>query len=101
MEKQSDTSILIGNGLNINFGGNAYSNQFLIKRIIFNARANKYAPLFNGVIQGDEIARIFVELANWVNEITDGKYDDIIPDEEKHILEDFKSRYNWKLEHYY
>lgn len=94
-------SILIGNGININFGGSAYTNDYIIKRIIFNARANKYNLLFNGEIKGDDIAHIFVGLANLVNEITDGKYDNIVPDEEKPILEDFKARYNWKLEHYY
>lgn len=35
-------SILIGNGININFGGKAYTNDYIIKRILFNARANKY-----------------------------------------------------------
>lgn len=94
-------SILIGNGFNINFGGAAYTNQFIIKRIIFNARANKYDVLFDGLVSGDEIAQIFFELAQWTNDITSGKYDDIIPVEDVSVLEDFKSRYNWKLEHYY
>lgn len=94
-------SILIGNGFNINFGGAAYTNQFIIKRIIFNARADKYDALFDGLVSGDEIARIFFELAQWTNDITSGKYDDIIPAENMSVLEDFKSRYNWKLEHYY
>lgn len=94
-------SILIGNGFNINFGGAAYTNQFIIKRIIFNARAKKYDVLFDGQISGDEIAQIFFELAQWTNDITSGKYDDIIPSEDIRVLEDFKSRYNWKLEHYY
>lgn len=94
-------SILIGNGININFGGKAYTNDFIIKRILFNARANKYDSLFDGEINGDEIANIFVELAKWTNEIADGKYDAIIPENEKSILEDFKNRYNWKLSYYY
>ena len=101
MKKVSNKSILIGNGININFGGKAYTNDYIIKRIIFNARANKYDPLFNGEISGDEIASIFIELATWVNDISDGKYDSIVPEDEKHILEDFKTRYNWKLTHYY
>ena len=45
-------SILIGNGMNINFGGRAYTNEFIIKRIIYNARANKYDVLFGGTISG-------------------------------------------------
>lgn len=96
-----EKSILIGNGFNINFGGRAYTNDYIIKRIIFNARANKYDPLFNGEITGEQIANIFVEFAKLVNEITGGKYDDLIHDEEKPILEDFKARYNWKLKYYY
>ena len=94
-------SILIGNGFNINFGGAAYTNQFIIKRIIFNARAKKYDILFDGQITGDEIANIFFQLAKWTNDIVGGKYDDVIPPEDMGILEDFKSRYNWNLEHYY
>ena len=101
MKKVSSKSILIGNGININFGGKAYTNDYIIKRILFNARANRYDPLFNGEISGDDIASLFKELATWTNDISDGKYDAIIPDEEKSTLEDFKARYNWKLTHYY
>lgn len=101
MKNSIDKSILIGNGININFGGNAYTNNYIIKRIVFNAKANKYDLLFNNEIGGDEIASIFLELANWANDISAGKYDAIIPEEEKNILEDFKLRYNWKLTHYY
>ena len=101
MKNVSSKSILIGNGININFGGKAYTNDYIIKRILFNARANKYDLLFNGEISGDEIASIFVGLATWANDISGGKYDAIIPDAEKPTLEDFKVRYNWKLTHYY
>ena len=43
-----EKSILIGNGFNINFGGKAYTNDYIIKRIVFNARANRYEALFSG-----------------------------------------------------
>ena len=101
MREKTEKSILIGNGININFGGKAYTNDYIIKRIRFNARANKYDLLFDNKIKGDDIASIFVELATWTNEIYGGKFDAIIPSEEKPILEDFKARYNWKLTHYY
>ena len=101
MKKPVNKSILIGNGININFGGNAYTNNYINKRIRFNARGNRYAPLFNGEISGDDIANIFGKLAIWANNISDGKYDAIIPEDENSILEDFKRRYNWKLSHYY
>lgn len=94
-------SLLIGNGININFGGKAYSNQFIIKRIIFNARAGKYDALFEGTITGDEIARVFESLAENANDIAEGEYDTVIKDDERHILEDFKRRYSKKVEHYY
>lgn len=29
-------SVLLGNGINIQFGGKAYSNDFIMKRIIFS-----------------------------------------------------------------
>ena len=60
-----EKSILIGNGFNINFGGKAYTNDYIIKRIVFNARANRYEALFSGEISGDEIANIFTRLATW------------------------------------
>lgn len=101
METVAKKSLLLGNGININFGGDAYSNAYIIKRILFNARANKYDLLFDGKVSGDEIASIFVELATWANDISAGKYDAIIPSEEKITLEDFKKRYNWRLSHYY
>lgn len=101
MKNAVGKSILIGNGININFGGSAYTNDYIIKRIVFNARANKYDPLFNGEITGDAIASIFIGLSDWANDISGGMYDAIIPAEEKYILDDFKKRYNWKLTHYY
>lgn len=101
MKNTSEKSILIGNGININFGGKAYSNEFIMKRIIFNALENRYDPLFGGKIRGDEIAAIFRDLAKWANEISEGKYDAFILDNEKTTLADFKERYTCKLEHYY
>lgn len=101
MNSNLKKSILIGNGININFGGRAYSNEFIIKRIIFNALGNKYDPIFNSEISGREIANIFFELTKWTNEITEGKYDDIILPEEEDILFSFKRRYNRKIKYYY
>ncbi len=51
MKNVTSKSILIGNGININFGGKAYTNNYIIKRILFNARASRYDPLFNGEIE--------------------------------------------------
>lgn len=101
MKKKVNQNLLIGNGININFGGKAYSNQFIIKRIIFNAKSGKYDALFNGKVSGEEIAYVFTNLAEKANDIADGEYDDVVADNERHILEDFKQRYSKKVEHYY
>ena len=97
----SNMAVLVGNGVNVNFGGNAYSNSYIIKRIMFNARAHKYDPLFAGEISGEEIAQIFRKLAQWANDIRTGKYDNVIPAEDTRALESFKSRYNWEIANYY
>ena len=101
MKKQELKSLLVGNGININFGGKAYSNQFIIKRIIFNARAGKYDPLFNGKMSGEQIEETFLNLAEWANAISRGECDSVVTDEELPLLEDFKRRYSKKVEHYY
>ena len=82
----SNMAVLVGNGVNVNFGGNAYSNSYIIKRIMFNARAHKYDPLFAGEISGEEIAQIFRKLAQWANDIRTGKYDNVIPAEDTRAL---------------
>lgn len=96
-----EKSILIGNGININFGGKAYSNQFILKRIIFNAMADKYGPLVNEIVSGEEIAKIFANFVSIANDIREGEYDAYANGEDVAILEDFKNRYNWRLTHYY
>lgn len=99
--KEAVKSILLGNGFNINFGGKAYSSQFIIKRIIFNARADKYDKLLSGALNGEQLAYIFSTLTDYANQIVDGKYDSLIPAEEQSILEDFKKRYSLGIEHYF
>ena len=42
--------VLIGNGINIQFGGTAYSNYFILERII-----GGYAKLFDNSITGEDI----------------------------------------------
>ena len=42
MEQMKKKSVLLGNGINIQFGGKAYSNRFILSRIVFNAQCDKY-----------------------------------------------------------
>ncbi len=39
-------NILLGNGINIQFGGFAYSSDFIMKRIKYSARLDRYERLF-------------------------------------------------------
>lgn len=98
---KEEQALLVGNGININFGGKAYSNQFIIKRIVMNAKAGKYDRLFGGKVNGVQIERVFLGLADLANEISSGEYDTVIGVKEQSVLEDFKRRYGKKVEHYY
>ena len=52
IEKLSD---VIGNGINIQFGGTAYSNYFILERIKSKAKIGGYAKLFDNSITGEDI----------------------------------------------
>ena len=52
-------NLLVGNGINIQFGGPAYSSEFILKRIKYNCRLGKYDSLFGGQITGKELESIF------------------------------------------
>ena len=47
--------VLIGNGINIQFGGTAYSNYFILERIKSKAKIGGYAKLFDNSITGEYI----------------------------------------------
>lgn len=60
-------SVLLGNGINIQFGGFAYNSDFIMKRIKYSARLDRYEKLFENKITGDEIEKLlnsFVTIAN-------------------------------------
>ena len=62
MEQMKKKSVLLGNGINIQFGGKAYSNRFILSRIVFNAQCDKYDNLFEGTLSGKEIKQLFYGL---------------------------------------
>lgn len=105
IEQEKKKSALLGNGINIQFGGKAYSNRFILLRIIFNAQCDKYDSLFEGTLSGNEIERIFRELLPTANSVLDGKYDKISEgeDEVKKAVVEFKAQNadRSKFEHYY
>lgn len=102
---ETKKSVLLGNGINIQFGGKAYSNRFIMSRIIFNARYDKYDDFFDGTLSGKEIEVLFRGLLPLANTVLEGKYDEIngIEDEVKEAIKEFKGQNAWrgKFEHYY
>lgn len=98
-------SVLLGNGINIQFGGKAYSNRFIMSRVIFNALSGKYDNLFGGTLSGDEIEQIFRGFLPTANAVLNGKYDKIDTDEDevKGAIAEFKAQNveRGKFEHYY
>lgn len=94
----------MGNGVNIQFWGKAYSNRFILLRIIFNAQCDKYDSLFEGTLSGSEIEQIFRGLLPTANAVLDGKYDKVNADDEvKRAVMEFKAQNEErsKFEHYY
>lgn len=96
-------SILIGNGVDIQFGGKAYNNRFIMSRIIFNARTNKYDSLFDQQISGKEIETLFKAFLKYANSILEGKYDSFPDEDLSEAIHDFKCRFsNWgHFQNYY
>lgn len=88
-------SLLVGNGINIQFGNKAYTSEYIMKRVKYKAKLGCYDKLFAGKIDGEEIAGILNAFVEVTNDILDNKYDEyVIEDELKVVLADFKSRYN-------
>lgn len=87
-------SILIGNGINIQFDGKAYANEFIMKRIKFRAKLGSYDALFGNTLTGEEIVNIFNDFAKLANDIRKNEYDEYVSDDEtQYALKDFKKRY--------
>lgn len=64
-------NLLLGNGINIQFGGVAYSSSFIMKRIKYQAKLDRYDELFGNKLTGTEIVNLlenFVEEANNIRE---------------------------------
>ena len=92
-------SLLLGNGINIQFGGKAYTNRFIVQRIFFNIKAGKYALLFGeSELSSDELFDIFGGLFTYANQVIEGKYDDYeFSDDMKEAINDFKDRYQTRI----
>lgn len=87
-------SVLVGNGLNIQFGGMAYSSSFIIKRIKYKAKMDGYKTFFDGSVKKQDIINILEGFVGISNDIIRGGYDVFAEKEdEKEALLDYKRRY--------
>lgn len=86
-------SVLLGNGINIQFGGKAYSSEFIMKRIKYKAIYGEYKRLFKGSLDKDDIINILDGFVLLTNDILDNKYDSYVPQKDFAALNDFKNRY--------
>lgn len=87
-------SILVGNGINIQFGGNAYTNSYIMKRIKYLAKLDSYKKLFGDSIKSDEIIKVLNDFVWFANGILNAEYNDVVSDNDtKEALKDFCERY--------
>lgn len=86
-------SILIGNGINIQFGNSAYTSKSILKRIEQNAKNGKYNSLFGDKISGDDIVIIFEGLVNIANGIIENTNMNISDNYLLDASDSFKERY--------
>ncbi len=94
-------SILIGNGLDIQVGGNDYLNKWIMVRLLAKLKMGKYDSLFDNVISGEEIILIFNNMISIANKAREGKYEKIINDcEDKKLSSNLrKTLYDFSENH--
>lgn len=100
-------SVLIGNGLDIQAGGDDNLNKWIIVRLLAKAKMSKYDVLFmdnqdaTPLITGDEIVALFNGMVEIANNARENKYSHLVKDyDDKDVidaLEDFKARYKYRI----
>lgn len=76
-------SVLIGNGLDIQVGGDDYLNKWIIVRLLAKAKMGKYDMLFldsqdsKPLITGDEIIELFSNMVEIANKARKNEYNDL------------------------
>ncbi|MDR0930327.1 MAG: hypothetical protein LBM38_01055 [Clostridiales bacterium] len=93
-------NLLVGNGINIEFGGKDFLSKWIFIRMIAKAKQNLYNDLFKAdetseaAIEGDGIVNIFNNFVPLINNAINGKYDEKVPKNLKSALTEFKKTYN-------
>jgi hypothetical protein len=100
-------SILIGNGLDIQVGGDDYLNKWIVVRLLANANSGKYDPLFmnrkdaDPIATGDEIIAMLNGMVDIANRARKNEYDLLVESyKDANVmiaLKDFQSRYSREI----
>ncbi len=91
-------TLLVGNGFNVQFGGMAYTSNFIMKRIKFKSKLGEYQALFGDILTDIQISDVFNNFIGTANDIRTNLYDNYAVDEDEiDALLDFKSRYNFEI----
>ncbi|MFA9375252.1 MAG: hypothetical protein ACERKZ_00720 [Lachnotalea sp.] len=75
-------SLLVGNGLDIQIGGDDFQNKWIMVRLLAKAKTGEYDVLFTDektgipIIVGDEIVELFRNLVPYANKAIYNDYDD-------------------------
>jgi hypothetical protein len=70
-----ERNLLVGNGINIQFGGvDAYSGSAIMNRVVENIKAGKYTPLTENSLSPDEQLGLLEGMVKIINQIKAGKY---------------------------
>lgn len=84
---------MLGNGINMQFGGKAYASEFIMKRIKYKAIYGEYKQLFKDSLDKEDILNILEGFVEYTNDILDNKYDEYVKEKDLIALNDFKNRY--------
>lgn len=87
--------LLVGNGINIEFGGKEYFNSAIIKRLVRNLKTKSYLDTFAVSISNEELLSVIIGLHGELKNILKGRYDTYCKDkDEMAVLDRFKVQYN-------
>ena len=87
--------LLVGNGINIEFGGIEYLNSAIINRLLTNLQTKSYSNTFADSISNDELLGVVIGLHGELKNILKGTYDIYCKDkDERAVLNRFKAQYN-------
>ncbi len=90
-------NILVGNGINIEFGGKDYCNSGIIRRLLSNLNTKNYSDMFANKVTNQELIQVIYGLHKELRNVLKGNYDCFCnSDEERFTLERIKQQYNFR-----